>query len=356
MAEKLLKIISDISCDVFVNNEKITSLSRIEMKEIPLPQGDYVVQLISDKNPKYRLIKRVSLNEDTLLYVEFAKEIKSHPEWIDYSDLIESDSDNFITRDYKYGIVNKVLNVILVPPIYTIVNLKEHDWYLTQGDIFRGCDSSTYCIDEYFQSCLLETREINGYFLKGLMCVSKDGKYGFVNYYGEEVIPLIYDSASDFWGDLAKVKKGNKWGFIDTLGNVIVDFIYDNAANFNNGLARVVKGNLYGFVDESGKEVVPCQYCKAYDFINDSAVVGTDGKYGLINKNGELLYPMELDSLVFEDAQVIVGRKGDYYGILNRDGKEDSPFKYSYSDILLDLYPLVDDGRTALERWREEEY
>ena len=69
MAEKLLKIISDISCDVFVNNEKITSLSRIEMKEIPLPQGEYLVQLISDKNPKYRVLKRVSLSKDSILWI-----------------------------------------------------------------------------------------------------------------------------------------------------------------------------------------------------------------------------------------------------------------------------------------------
>jgi hypothetical protein len=343
MVKNFLKIVSDISCDVYINTEKVTSLAPIEMKEIPLPQGEYLVQLISDKNPKYRVLKRVSLSKDTLLYVEFAKEMKSHPEWIDYSDL-----GNIYTYDGKYGIVNKVLNVTLVPAIYSIVNFEEHDWYLTQSDIFRGCDSTLYCIDHYFQSRLLETREINGYFLKGLMCVSKDGKYGFVNYYGEEVVPLIYDSASDFWGDLAKVKRGNKWGFIDTLGNVVVDFIYDNAANFNNGLARVVRDNLYGFIDDSGEEVVPCQYSYAHDFINDSAVVCSE-KYGVINKNGELLYPMELDSLVYEDDHVIVGCKGDYYGILDRDGKEKDPFNYSYFDVVTRLYPPVDDWVT----WRE---
>ena len=85
-----------------------------------------------------------------------------------------------------------------------------------------------------------------------------------------------------------------------------------------------------------------------YDFINDSAVVCSE-KYGIINKSGELLYPMELDSLVYEDEFVIVGCKGDYYGILDRDGKEDSPFKYSYYDIVSSLYPPVNDCVT----WRE---
>ena len=344
MVKNFLKIVSDISCDVYINTEKVTSLARIEMKEIPLPQGDYLVQLISDKNPKYRIIKRVHLDQDKLLYVEFAKEMKSHPEWIDYSDL----QDDYIINIHKHKILNKVLNITLIPAIYEIVNLEEYDWYRTQDDIIRGCDYSTYSVLEYFQSRLLETRKIDGYFLKGLMCVAKDGKYGFVNYYGEEVIPLIYDSASDFWGDLAKVKKGNKWGYIDTLGNVVVDFKYDKAANFNHGLARVVKDNRYGFIDASGKEVIPCQYRYAHDFINDSAVVYSE-KYGIINKSGELLYPMELDSLVYEDEFVIVGCKGDYYGILDRDGKEDSPFKYSYYDIVSSLYPPVNDCVT----WRE---
>ena len=352
MLENHLKIISDISCTISINNEIVGFISQFEMKDMLLPHGDYLIQLISDKNPKYRIVRRITLDKDTLVYVEFAKEMKSHPEWIDYSDLTTGDN-NFNTHNYEYGIVNKVLNVALVPAIYSIVNLGEYDWYMTQGDILRGCDYSTYSIEHYFQSLLLETRKIDGYFLKGLMCVSKDGKHGFVNYYGEEVIPLIYDSASDFWGDLAKVKKGDKWGFIDTLGNVVVDFIYENAANFHNGLARVVRDNLYGFIDASGREVVPCKYSYAHDFINDTAVVSSE-KYGVINKSGELLYPMELDSFVYEDEHVIVACKGDYYGILNRDGKEYSPFKYSYGDILIDLYPLVDDGRTALERWAEE--
>lgn len=345
-----LEIISDISCDVFVNNEKITSLSRFEMKEIPLPMGDHLIQFISEKNPKYRIIKRVSLNEDTLLHVEFAKEMKSHPEWIDYSDL----QDDYIIYARKHRILHKVLNITLIPAIYEIVNLEEYDWYMTQGDIFRGCDSTTYCIDEYFESRLLETRKIDGYFLKGLMCVAKDDKYGFINYYGEEVIPLIYDSAGDFWGELAKVKKGKKWGYIDSLGNVVVDFIYDSAANFHEGLARVVKNNQYGFIDSTGKEVIPCQYECAYDFKNGSAVVRSE-KYGVINMIGELIYPMEIEAVIYEDDQHIIGCKGEYYGMINRDGCEESPFINSYFDIATKIYPPIDDCKTLDYVWREED-
>lgn len=329
-----LKIISDISCDVYVNNEKATSLSRYEMKEISLPIGDYLVQLISDKNPKYRIIKRVSLNKEELLYVEFAKELKSHPEWIDYSDLdhyreYHHNSDN----QEGYGILNKVLNIKLIPAIYNIVNLDEWDLYETQDDIYRFYNQGKFVAKEEFEAQLLETRRIDGYFLKNLMCVGKKDKYGFINYYGEEVIPFIYDSAGDFWGDLARVKKGDKWGFIDTFGNLIVDFIYDSAANFHDGLARVVRNNRYGFIDASGKEIIPCLYKYAYDFKDNSAVVQSD-KYGVINTKGDFIYPMEIEELVLETNWDIIGRKGKFYGIVGRDGREVMPFTHSYSDIL----------------------
>ena len=50
-----------------------------------------------------------------------------------------------------------------------------------------------------------------------------------------------------------------------------------------------------------------------------------------------------------KDEYVIVGYKGGYYGILNRDGTEKDPFKYSYYDIVTSLWPPVDDWVT----WRE---
>ena len=58
------------------------------------------------------------------------------------------------------------------------------------------------------------------YFVRGLAAVCDDGKWGFVNKDGKEVIPCIYDYASPFGeGDVAFVGKKDRYGLVDKKGN-----------------------------------------------------------------------------------------------------------------------------------------
>lgn len=65
-------------------------------------------------------------------------------------------------------------------------------------------------------------------FLKGLdskepilFAVQINGKYGFINIEGKEVIPLVYDYTYRFSDGMATVKLNNKWGFISCYNWVI---------------------------------------------------------------------------------------------------------------------------------------
>ena len=51
-----------------------------------------------------------------------------------------------------------------------------------------------------------------------LAIIFKDGKYGFMNKAGYEVIPCQYDEVLDFHDGFARVKKNNQWLFIDKNG------------------------------------------------------------------------------------------------------------------------------------------
>ena len=57
--------------------------------------------------------------------------------------------------------------------------------------------------------------------------VCREGKWGYIDKTGREVIPCKYDDASSFSEGLAKVKKSGKYGFIDKTGREVVPFIYD---------------------------------------------------------------------------------------------------------------------------------
>lgn len=123
-----------------------------------------------------------------------------------------------------------------------------------------------------------------------------NGRYGFINHAGEEVIPLKYvyaDRQSE--GLIGVDDNGLAWGFIDYNGNEIIPGQYTNIGQFSNGLAAVTirgksKSDLkMGFIDKMGNLVVPFG---VYDFVksfeNDVAAVGIGNypnyKWGFIQK------------------------------------------------------------------------
>ena len=76
-----------------------------------------------------------------------------------------------------------------------------------------------------------------------MIAVCKNGKWGFVNSEGEEVIVPVYAEAKSFSNGLAAVSNGETWGFIDRDGTLVIDYVFLNADYFNS------KGNC--MVEES---------------------------------------------------------------------------------------------------------
>ncbi|MFR6236861.1 MAG: WG repeat-containing protein [Parabacteroides distasonis] len=76
-------------------------------------------------------------------------------------------------------------------------------------------------------------------FEEGLAMVKKNGRYGFIDKYGKEVIPLIYENIPYSFSDgLAKVKREGKWGYVNNQGEEVVACLYDDIASFG----RISKG------------------------------------------------------------------------------------------------------------------
>ena len=61
-----------------------------------------------------------------------------------------------------------------------------------------------------------------------LVRVRRNGKYGYVDKSGHEVIPCKYDYAGKFREGLAIFEKDDKWGYIDKTGREIIPFIYES--------------------------------------------------------------------------------------------------------------------------------
>lgn len=98
--------------------------------------------------------------------------------------------------------------------------------------------------------------KIGSYNRKGWAKVEKNGKVGYIDRSGVEVIECVYDQIYPFDKGRAKMIKNGKFGLVNENGEVFVDAKYDYIGPFVNGLAIVTVNNKRGLINEQGEEVV----------------------------------------------------------------------------------------------------
>lgn len=115
-----------------------------------------------------------------------------------------------------------------------------------------------------------------------------------------------------------------KWGFINKEGEEVIPCKYDDVKPFHEGMATVWKesNDIYkcGFINKEGEEVIPCKYDVVYDFYEDMAVVSLNGKFGIFNRMGtEVVLCIYNEAMVFKNL-IAVKRKKEIF-LLSKDTK-----------------------------------
>lgn len=394
-----LKIIPNIRCKVFVDSEMITIAPENVITKISLRAGEYYIQLISVDNPNWKVEEIIKIEKDKVWKVQITKvgnDVMSDlnnirvapstnsviPIVLDYDDIGAMGDAYIVQKEYKFGVVNNLGQKVL-PCEY---------------DDIRKCD---------------------GDFVEGLARIERNGRWGYMApRYGScpaEIIPCIYDYATDFCCGVARVIKDGEYGFIDKNGcetipcNSVSDFIakfpnipldaflnkqcsdcnnirvackrdrgrfiegqlidingtiltrkYKYIGYFCEGLACVRGENdNYGYIDKTGKEVIPCLFNSADDFQEGLAGVVMDGKYGYIDKNGSVVIPFIYDPDPFCGYSSYPGFIGGHtiavknnkWGIIDKTGKEVIPCLYN--DAHIDRY-----GIKVLDKsgWKEYDH
>ena len=65
---------------------------------------------------------------------------------------------------------------------------------------------------------------------------NEDGRYGFIDQTGAEVIPFKYDYVFNFSNGLAMIQLYGKWGYIDKTGTEVITCKYDHIENIKSTL------------------------------------------------------------------------------------------------------------------------
>lgn len=199
------------------------------------------------------------------------------------------------------------------------------------------------------------------------------GKYGVVDWQGNEKIPFVYDEALDFKRSKNCIaKKNGKFGVISYQNKEIFPFIYDeineldevenlkntyllsnkkedkivniNGKTFLSGYQMihpifydhskfiVKKNNKLGIADLQNKILLPIVFDEISDWVEygpeDRHIVKRNGKYGMVEyKTFKEKIPAIYDFVFIARDKVFVG-KDEKYGIIDLNNKIICPLTY----------------------------
>ncbi|MBK6344994.1 MAG: WG repeat-containing protein [Bacteroidales bacterium] len=199
-------------------------------------------------------------------------------------------------------------------------------------------------------------------FTDGMAAVSLDGKWwGYIDKQGYEVFPFIYSVASDFHEDLASVcldhpnshlnAKDHEWGYINKNGELIIK-LNGWGHDFTEGFARIGLFSNYKYIDKKGKIVIPCKYYQSGDFseglayiVKKTGIFNKKEKYGFMDKQGNEVISCIYDSAYnFSEGLSRVSLNGKY-GFINLDGIEVISCKFDWAMHFSEGLALIENNK-----------
>ena len=100
-----------------------------------------------------------------------------------------------------------------------------------------------------------------------------------------------YNRVRPYSEGMAAVEKNGRWGFIDQQGREIVRPQYQDVLPYGESRAAVKKDGQWGFVDKRGKETVKPQYDNVWSYKDGRATAEKDGKRRALDLNGNEVSP-----------------------------------------------------------------
>lgn len=241
-------------------------------------------------------------------------------------------------------------------------------------------------------------------FKDGLAKVVRRQRYGFVDYFGTEVIPCTYYYCYDFKNNYCVVARNEKeayseyrttyyvidrdnkkvnnidprdisglyhdfnsfidsvgddkyrktlnlyfdeklnkpvWSYINRNGEEILSYQYDRMWHFSETITAVEINDKTGLVHcHNRKEILPCEYDRISKLNDGFAITKKNGLFGILDERGNIVISNKYEYLNFAGPELFLVRRGNLMGII--DTKE---------NIIL---PIVYEEINRLHDWRRE--
>lgn len=152
-----------------------------------------------------------------------------------YDDLHIINKDRFFVKsNQKWGCIDKE-NLKIVPLVFDSIGgysipshlfvLQNQEWYLTTENSLLNTDFNSIKmipnkVSGPFDDFLIST--FNKRDASSKIAVKRNGKWGFIDSFGQELIDFVYDDViKNYNHRFIKVKYQDKWGFLDKNGRFI---------------------------------------------------------------------------------------------------------------------------------------
>ena len=146
----------------------------------------------------------------------------------------------------KWGVID-IFDNWLIPAEYEEIVKDELGRCYAQNALFVRSGDFVYLFTNgaFFAEAYEDARPFSD---EGYAAVKKNGKWGFIDNNGTEVIAFIYDDALSFGQHLAAVKLGEYWGYISLYGHLVIDTEFFDAKSFSGGSAPVLTDRGWQFI------------------------------------------------------------------------------------------------------------
>lgn len=257
-----------------------------------------------------------------------------------------ADQNGDLVIDFQYSDANDFMNnraVVALEGNYGIIDINgerlsafKYDWidgFKESGNPLR------FRLEQQFGLLSPDGTQVDsalydqiGEFSESKALFAVEGKYGFLNTYGDTVILPKYTysatafSESAFHNGYAKVFQEDKVAIIDSLGNKVFPAIFQDIGKYQGSLIPIKKRGKWGYADLKVDLVIPYQFEMAENFKDSVAIVKKDGKYFLIDSLGKALFDSTYNELRYLGEYLISA--DSLFGIIDRNGQILVPMTY----------------------------
>ena len=219
-----------------------------------------------------------------------------------------------VTKNYQYftlyaqnkwGVMNQDGEEVITPSYQEMIIIpdEEKEVFICTYDVddqtgtykTKAINSKNEDIfTEYDQVEAIDNMDKNNnlWYEKNVLKVSKNGKYGLIDFNGKELLPIEYDEITTLDGmeNSIIIKKDEKVGLVNDNGSIIIDVNYKEikalGETYKEGYITIDESDKYGVVSATKRQILENKYDEISSvYLKDYYLVKENGKKELIDSD-----------------------------------------------------------------------